>query len=127
MLPLYEIEVERDTATGSVTFPLAYEGPPGLVHGGFVAVFFDCVVQHHNCDIGRAGKTTSLIVSYRRPTPLGRPLRFAIRRAEAHGRINSVATLTEEGKVLCEAEISAVAGDRSKLPEVSPRRIDDAV
>ena len=26
---------------------------PGIVHGGFLAVFFDCVIQHHNCDVGR--------------------------------------------------------------------------
>ena len=41
-------------------FPIAYEGPPGIVHGGFLAVFFDSIIQHHNCDVGVAGKTTSL-------------------------------------------------------------------
>jgi acyl-coenzyme A thioesterase PaaI-like protein len=125
--PLYEIQVDGDTAVGSITFPLAYEGPPGLVHGGFIAVFFDCVIQHHNCDVGRAGKTTSLELSYRRPTPLDRSLSFAIRRVEVGNRINSTATLTDEGRVLCEAEMSAVASDRDNLPAVSPRRITDAL
>ncbi len=67
-------------ASGTVTFPLVFEGPPGVVHGGVLATFFDCVVQHHNCDVGVAGKTTSLLVEYRRPTPLGVPLRFEIDR-----------------------------------------------
>lgn len=125
--PLYEIHVDGDTATGSITFPLAYEGPPGLVHGGFIAVFFDSVIQHHNCDVGRAGKTTSLVVSYRSPTPLDRPLSFAIRRTEEGNRINSTASLANEGRVLCEAEMSAVASDRDNLPEVSPRRFNDAL
>ena len=30
---------------GRVTFPLVYEGPPGLVNGGFLAVFFDCITH----------------------------------------------------------------------------------
>src|SRR5262245_15837983 len=55
--PLYTIEVNGDRASGTVAFPILYEGPPGLVHGGFVAVFFDQVIQHHNCDVGQAGKT----------------------------------------------------------------------
>ena len=62
-VPEYTIEVEGDRAQGTVTFPIAYEGPPGLVHGGFLAVFFDCVVQHHNCELGLAGKTTSLLLT----------------------------------------------------------------
>ena len=30
-------------ASGTVTFPLVFEGPPGVVHGGVLATFFDCV------------------------------------------------------------------------------------
>jgi len=56
--PEYDITVDGDHATGAATFPLAFEGPPGVVHGGILATFFDCVVQHHNCDLGEAGKTT---------------------------------------------------------------------
>jgi hypothetical protein len=120
--PSYEIEVEEDHAHGTVTFPIAYEGPPGLVHGGFLAVFFDCVVQHHNCDVGTAGKTTSLALRYRRPVPLLTTLQFTVERSTADGRIHSVASLLAGERMLCEAEIDAVAGDRAALPEVSPRR-----
>src|SRR5688572_13221238 len=43
--PEYEMgSVDAERAAGTVTFPLAYEGPPGIVHGGFLALFFDCVV-----------------------------------------------------------------------------------
>ena len=52
--PEYDDRASTATArTGSVTFPVAFEGPPGIVHGGLLAAFFDCVVQHHNCDVGR--------------------------------------------------------------------------
>ena len=120
--PLYDIVVDDDRATGSVEFPLMYEGPPGIVHGGFLGVFFDCAVQHHNCDVGVAGKTTSMALRYRRPVPLLTPLTFTIERAAAGGRIRSTARLLDDDRLLCEAEVDAVAGDRAALPEVSPRR-----
>ncbi len=120
--PEYGIEVEGDRAHGSVNFPLPYEGPPGIVHGGFLAVFFDCVVQHHNCDVGVAGKTMSLTLRFRRPVPLLTTLAFTIERSLAEGRIRSVGRLVADERVLCEAEVDAIAGDRAALPEWSPRR-----
>ena len=105
-----------------MTFPIAFEGPPGVVHGGFLAVFFDCVIQHHNCDLGVAGKTTSLSLRYRRPTPLTKELQFEISRATADDRIVSTGQLTLDGDLLCEARMEAVAGNRAALPQVSPRR-----
>jgi hypothetical protein len=121
--PDYDLAVDGDRATGTVAFPVAYEGPPGIVHGGFLALLFDCAVQHHNCDVGVAGKTTSLALRYRRPAPLLAPLAFTIERTAADGRIRSTGTLVDDhGRVLCRAEVDAVAGDRSALPTVSPRR-----
>ncbi len=38
------------------------------------------------------------------------------------GRIRSVASLVMGERVLCEAEVDAIAGDRAALPEVSNRR-----
>jgi acyl-coenzyme A thioesterase PaaI-like protein len=120
--PTYRIRVDGDRASGTVDFPIAYEGPPGLVHGGFLAVFFDSIVQHHNCELGLTGKTTSLAVTYRRPTPLLTELRFEVERSVAGRRISSHARLSSDRVVLCEAQVSAVVGDRALLPEVSPRR-----
>ena len=121
--PTYRIEVDGDRASGTVSFPVVYEGPPGVVNGGFLAVFFDLVIQHHNCDVGVAGKTTSLTVSYRRPTPLLTELQFEVERAVEDHRIHSTARLLKDGVVLCEAQMRAFAGSLDKLPEVSPRRI----
>ena len=120
--PQYEIRIDGDRASGTVAFPIVFEGPPGVVNGGVLATFFDLVVQHHNCDVGVAGKTTSIAVRYRRPAPLLRELAFEIERAVADGRIVSTARLTASGAVLCEAEVRAVAGDLAALPAVSPRR-----
>src|SRR6202035_398312 len=63
--PEYRFDrLDAETAFGQATFPLVYEGPPGLVHGGFLAVFFDCVIQHQNCLVGLSGKTRSLNVAF---------------------------------------------------------------
>jgi acyl-coenzyme A thioesterase PaaI-like protein len=93
------------------------------VHGGVLATFFDCVIQHHNCDVGVAGKTSSLHVSYRRPTPVLTTLRYEVERAVDEGRITSQARLISDDKLLCSATMEAVAGQRSNLPPVSPRRL----
>lgn len=122
MFPEYDLTCADDRADGTVTFPLCYEGPPGIVHGGFLALFFDCVLQQLNCDLGLAGKTSRLHLRYRRPTPLGVELRVTARRRVEGDRIHSEAELTRDGDVLCAAEMAAVAGRRENLPAVSPRR-----
>jgi hypothetical protein len=119
--PEYEIAVDGARASGTVSFPLVFEGPPGIVHGGVLATFFDCVVQHHNCDVGVAGRTTSLLIRYRRPTPVDVALVFEIDRASDGRRITSDARLLLDDEILCSATMEAVAGDRSRLPEVPPR------
>ena len=122
--PRYELAVDVDGSSGrgTVEFPVCYEGPPGIVHGGFLAVFFDCVLQQLNCDLGQAGKTAELSLKFRRPTPLLTPLVVHAERTIDGGRIDSRAHLERDGTVLCEAEMRAALGDHAALPVVSPRR-----
>ncbi len=120
--PEYEIAVDGSRAIGTVTFPLAFEGPPGIVHGGVIATFFDCVIQHHNCEIGQAGRTATLQIRYRRPTPVGVALRFELDREVDERRITSTVRLLHDEELLSVATMEAVAGDRRNLPHVSPRR-----
>jgi acyl-coenzyme A thioesterase PaaI-like protein len=120
--PEYRVAVDGNRATGTVTFPLLFEGPPSIVHGGVLATFFDSVMQHHNCDAGVAGKTTSLLVEYKRPTPVGVELMFTIEREPNERRITSRAQLFAGDTLLCTATMEAIAGDVTNLPPVSPRR-----
>ncbi|GAB04872.1 hypothetical protein M2359_004365 [Gordonia amarae] len=106
---------EPDRATGTVTFPLNFEGPPGLVHGGFLGVFFDSVMQQHNCQEGLAGKTRSLNVRYRRPTPLLRELEFDIARTEHERGLLSTGRLLLDDEVLAIGEMDAVAMNTDNL------------
>lgn len=107
--------LDADTASGRVTFPLVYEGPPGLVNGGFLAVFFDCVTQHQSCAARLTGKTRSLTVTFRRPTPILTELRFDVVRSESDGRVTSTARLLLDDEVLCIGEFSTVASSPDKL------------
>ena len=106
---------DAETASGRVAFPLVYEGPPGLVHGGFLAVFFDCVMQHQNCLAGLSGKTRSLRVTFRRPTPVLTDLRFDIARSEVERGITSTARLLLDDEVLCIGEVNTLAQTPDKL------------
>ncbi|GAB3033512.1 hypothetical protein [Mycobacterium bourgelatii] len=114
--PEYRFDhIDAENASGRVTFPLVYEGPPGLVHGGFIGVFFDCVIQHQSCVVGLAGKTRSLNLTFRRPTPLLTELRFDIVRAQAERGITSTARLLRDDEVLCIGEVNTLASRPDKL------------
>lgn len=114
--PEYRFDrIDGDTAAGAVNFPPAYEGPPGLVHGGFLGVFFDCVIQQHNCATRLSGKTRSLQVKYRRPTPLLTDLSFDIERAETDRGLTSTARLYDGDELLVIGLAETVALPPEKL------------
>ena len=65
----------------------AYEGPPGLVHGGVSALILDQLLGEAAGAGGKPGMTGTLTLRYRRGTPLG------FLRAEAHiDRVEGVKT-----------------------------------
>lgn len=114
--PTYEFDrVDVESAEGRVTFPVVYEGPPGLVHGGFLGVFFDCVIQHQNCATALSGKTRSLTVKFRRPTPILTELRFDIARVQEDRGVTSTARLLLGDEVLCIGEATTLALSPDKL------------
>jgi len=109
------------SALGEVTFASAYEGPPGHVHGGFIAAAFDEVLGFVQSLSGAPGMTGTLTVRYRKPTPLHTPLRFEARYLRTEGRkVHTEAHLFAEGVLLAEAEglfISMRAGGMVALDE----------
>lgn len=72
MAPLLDVRadptgrIESDFHCGA-----AYEGPPGLVHGGVVSLLLDQVLGHAVGAGGRPGMTGTLTIVYRQGTPLG--------------------------------------------------------
>src|SRR5262245_18547908 len=68
------LDMVRDPAGwASADFHLgaAYEGPPGLVHGGVAALILDQVLGEAAGAGGKPGMTGTLTLRYRRGTPLG--------------------------------------------------------
>ncbi len=63
------IEKDRQTATWSVTFSDAYEGHPGLAHGGYVAATLDHVLGVTASEAEGTSMTGTLAVRYCKPTP----------------------------------------------------------
>jgi len=86
LAPPIVIDVEGEVVIGRARFGPAYEGPPGCVHGGFVAAAFDEVLGMAQTLSGQVGMTGTLTVRYRRPTPLYTDLRFEGRLDGVSGR-----------------------------------------
>jgi acyl-coenzyme A thioesterase PaaI-like protein len=101
---------------GVVTFGSAYEGPPGHVHGGFVAATLDellgmtMAVQH------LPGMTGRLTVRYRRPTPLHTELRVVAEVTRVDGRKAHVeGRIERDGEPTAEAEGLFLSVDFDRL------------
>ena len=89
----------------TVTFGRSYEGPPGYVHGGFVAGIFDEALGAAQGFSGLAGMTGRLIVHYRSPTPLDTELRLRADMDSVDGRkIFCSGTLWAGDRLCAEAE-----------------------
>ena len=76
LAPPIQLWLDGDRMVGTARFGAAYEGPPGCVHGGYVAAAFDEVLGSTQSLSGRPGMTGRLTVHYRSPTPLETELRF---------------------------------------------------
>ncbi len=124
LAPPIRIEKSGDsTAEGTVTFGSAYEGPPGCVHGGFIAAAFDEVLGFVQSLGGSPGMTGTLSVKYLRPTPLRVELVFEATLLRIEGR-----KIFTEGRVragdLVTAEATAlfISVDRSKMEALAAAR-----
>ena len=87
------------------TFGAPYEGPPGYVHGGMIALAFDEVLGIANIAANTPGMTARLIVHYRKPTPLFHELHFRAGLDRVEGRrIMSRAQLWDGDTLTAEAD-----------------------
>jgi Thioesterase superfamily len=103
--PRLEWEPADGGIEGQGVFGAPYEGPPGFVHGGWIACAFDEMLGIANIDAGHPGMTARLTIHYRRPTPLFRELHFKawVDRTEGR-RIMSRAEVWADDVLTAEAE-----------------------
>jgi acyl-coenzyme A thioesterase PaaI-like protein len=100
-----EHDVGPDGVVARGSFDAAYEGPPGYVHGGWVALAFDEALGMATIAAGHPGMTARLTVRYRRPTPLDVQVRLVARTERVDGRrITTRGTLFVDDVVTAEAE-----------------------
>ena len=76
LAPPMTIREEDGVVIAEVVFGQAYEGPPGCVHGGYVAAAFDELLGATQSLSGAPGMTGTLTIRYESPTPLHVPLRI---------------------------------------------------
>jgi acyl-coenzyme A thioesterase PaaI-like protein len=111
------------SAIAAVTFGSAYEGPPGCVHGGFVAAAFDEVLGYVQSLGGSPGMTGTLTVRYRKPTPLHTELIFTAELDRMEGRkIFTRARAMAGNVVTAEAEGIFISIDRERIEKLMAER-----
>jgi acyl-coenzyme A thioesterase PaaI-like protein len=109
--------IEGDQAFGTVTFGQAYEGPPGCVHGGYVAAIFDQFLGVAQLAAKQPGMTGTLSVRYHRPTPLHRELKLAAKVETLGGRKTRVGgEISVDGRVTASAQGLFVRPQHPPLP-----------
>lgn len=115
------------TGPGEVTVncvvPEQYQSYPGIVHGGIVAAILDEVAgrSHMEDNLSRFMYTARLDLRYRKPVPVGKPLRLVGRAGVTKRRTATAsgAIYDQEGTLLAEAEVLLV-----NVPEETYRDID---
>jgi acyl-coenzyme A thioesterase PaaI-like protein len=123
LAPPMDISVVGREAVGTVTCGSAYEGPPGHVHGGFIAAMFDDLLGLAQGLSGHHGMTGRLTIHYRSPTPLHTELSLRGWLERADGRKIVCKGTMHAGDTLCaEAEGLFITVDFSKLEQMIAAR-----
>ncbi|MCO8129118.1 PaaI family thioesterase [Acidimicrobiia bacterium EGI L10123] len=103
--PPVELEVVDREVRGRARLGTAYVGPPGRVHGGWVAAILDQVLGLASVAAGHPGMTASLTVHMRRATPLHSDLTVEARQLSVDGRRSTVwGAIFADGVLTAEAE-----------------------
>jgi len=99
-----ELHASEDVCWVEIVLPERFEGWEGIAHGGIVCTLLDEVMAWALVDHDLWGVTARMTVEFRRPVPIGRPIR-------AEGRVVSVRRrlVEAEGVVLDATDRSVLA------------------
>ncbi len=107
--------------TGTVRFNQAFEGPPGHVHGGWVAGVLDHIMGMTHVRTGHPGMTGGLSVRYLKPTPLNQLIEISAEATEVDEKRTEVKGTMRCGETTtATAEAIFVRVDREKFGFDSP-------
>jgi acyl-coenzyme A thioesterase PaaI-like protein len=96
--------LDDNSVISEITMRPIHEGPPGAVHGGWVASLLDQLLGVANTIVNIGGVTAELTVRYRRATPYGVPLTIRARTDSAEGR-----KIFASGEILADGVVTAEA------------------
>jgi acyl-coenzyme A thioesterase PaaI-like protein len=117
---LHTVRTDEGVA-GTVVLGPAYEGGPGLAHGGVLSLLFDHAMGQALFVAGHSAMTVSLEVRYRAPTPLGMPLAVSARVDGRDGRkLNVSAQIVLDGRVTAEARGVFVQLTSANVAQIFP-------
>jgi acyl-coenzyme A thioesterase PaaI-like protein len=103
--PQLVLEPSENGVTGQVTVGMVFQGGPGLVHGGVLALLIDHAMGCVAARPDRPAMTVQLSLRYRRPTPIGVPLTVAAQLDRIKGRkLHLSATISAGGQVTVDAD-----------------------
>ena len=120
--PPISLQVRDGRVYGTAVFGSAYEGPPGCLHGGFVAAAFDEVLGFAQSLTGNPGMTGTLTIRYRAPTPLNTELAFEAWVERTEGRKIFARGMVRAGSLLtAEADGIFVSVDAGRFAELIER------
>ncbi len=107
LAPPLVIRADGDGVLATATLGLAYEGPPGLLHGGMSGLLMDQVLGAAAIGAGLWGLTARLELDYRGPVPLATPLVLRGAVTESAGRktvvVGSIALADAPDRLLVQA------------------------
>lgn len=122
------LKFDRGRVVGEVTFGSAYEGPPGCVHGGYVAAVFDEMLGSAQALAGAQGMTAYLHVDYRKPTPLHQHLALEAWPDRREGRKTWCrGTIHANGVLTAECEALFIAMDKGTFTRLLAERKSPAM
>jgi acyl-coenzyme A thioesterase PaaI-like protein len=108
--------LDDNSVVSEITMRPIHEGPPGAVHGGWVASLLDQLLGIANTVANVGGVTAELTVRYRKATPYGVPLTIRARTDSADGR-----KIFASGEIVADGVVTADATGVFIRP--SPERI----
>ena len=127
--PPLRLRLDGERTVGAAVYGEAYEGPPGCLHGGFVAAAFDDLLGCAQMASGTAGFTGTLTIKMRKPTPLNTRIDYEAGVTKVSGRrIVCWGRSTAEGQLLAEAEGIFITPPGGMAPprEREPVPLDEA-
>jgi acyl-coenzyme A thioesterase PaaI-like protein len=96
--------LDDNSVSSQITMRPIHEGPPGAIHGGWVASLLDQLLGIANTAVDAGGMTVELTIRYRKATPYDVPLTIRARTDSVDGRrVHASGEIMANGVVTAEA------------------------